>query len=226
MVRTMARQEATGPLPPRLNRLRLGTLTLGDPSLLDGDDDLDEVEFRDLRVEELTWTGRRRFGASLLTGLVAQEWSAPGASVVGSIVEGTEVVALSAPESGWWNVEVSQSRIGSAELYDSSWRSVSFSHCKLGYLNLRGAKLTDVAFTDCTIEDLDLMRATASRVSFTGSRIDRLELSNAHLTDVDLRGARLADVGNLEGLKGATITLDQLLDLAPAMAARLGIHLE
>lgn len=219
----MVRQEMTGPLPPRLTRVRLGTLAPGDPSLLDGDEDLDEVEFCDLRRDELAWTGRRRLGASRLSGLVAQKWTAPGASVVGSVVEGVEVVALSAPESGWWNVEVAQSRIGSAELYDSNWRSVSFTRCKLGYLNLRGAKLTDVAFTDCIIEDLDLMRATATRVAFTGSRIGRLELSGAHLADVDLRGARLTDVGNLEGLKGASITLEQLLDLAPAMAARLGI---
>jgi uncharacterized protein YjbI with pentapeptide repeats len=222
----MARQESTGPLPPRLHRPTLRTLAPGDPSVLDGDEDLDDMEFRDLRVDEITWTGRRRLGASRLSGLVAQEWSAPGASVVGSVIDGIEVVALSAPESGWWNVEVTQSRIGSAELYDSNWRSVSFTRCKLGYLNLRGAKLADVAFTDCIIEDLDLMRATATRVAFDGCRIDRLELVNAQLTDVDLRGARLADVGNLEGLKGASITLEQLLDLAPAMAARLGIRID
>lgn len=221
----MARTEV-GPAAPRPVQLRLGVLEPVSESDWSGDDDLDEAELRDLAVDELSWTGRRRLGSSRISGLVAAEWTAAGASVVGSVVERIEVVSLDAPESAWWNVEIEQSRIGSAQLHESNWRNVSFTRCKLGYLNLRGAQLTDVAFTDCVISDLDLGRATATRVAFSGTRIERIEVNGARLVDVDLRGARLEDVGNLEGLKGATITLDQLLDLAPAMAQRLGIRVE
>jgi hypothetical protein len=63
-------------------------------------------------------------------------------------------------------------------------------------------------------------------VSFAGTRIGRLELSGSKLEDVDLRGASLADIGTLEGLRGATITLDQLLEIAPALAEGLGIKVE
>jgi uncharacterized protein YjbI with pentapeptide repeats len=222
----MARTAPTGPAAPRPPKVTLGALAPADESAAVGEDDLDGVDLRDLNLDELVWTGRRRLGSSRVSGLVTREWTAAGASVVGSLLEQIEVVGLNAPESGWWNVELTGSRIGSAELYDSSWRNVSFTRCKLGYLNLRGAKLTDVRFTDCVISDLDLIRATATRVAFTGTRIDRLEASGAKLVDLDLRGALLADIGTLEGLKGATITLAQLLDLAPAMAARLGITVE
>ncbi len=219
--------ERDGPVAPRLRPPTLGTLVaVPDAVALDGDDDLDEVAIRDLTADELAWTGRRRFGASLLSGVTARSWAAPGASVVGSVVEKLEVVALGAPGSGWWNVEIGQSRIGSAELYDSNWRGVRFSRCKLGYLNLRGAQLSDVVFADCRITDLDLGHATASRLAFPGTRIDRLDCSGAKLADVDLRGARLSDIGNIEGLHGASISLEQLLDLAPALAERLGIRLD
>lgn len=219
--------ERDGPDAPRLHPPTLGTLVaVPDAVALEGDDDLDEVAIRDLTADELVWTGRRRFGASLLSGVTARSWAAPGASVVGSVVERLEVVALSAPESGWWNVEVQQSRIGSAELYDSNWRGVRFNRCKLGYLNLRGAHLTDVVFADCQITDLDLGHATASRLAFPGTRVDRLDCSGSRLADVDLRGARLADIGDIEGLRGASISLEQLLDLAPALAQRLGIRLD
>ena len=192
----------------------------------DGDEDLDEVDIVDLKCEQMTWTGRRRLGSSRMSDLATGPWQAKAASVVDSVLQRVDVVALSAVGSGWWNVEVEQSRFGSAELYDSVLRNVHFVRCKLGYLNLRGATLTDVAFTDCVIEDLDLMRATATSMAFSGTRISRLELAGSKLEDVDLRGARLAGIGTLEGLRGATITLDQLLDIAPAMAESLGIKVE
>jgi len=204
-----------------------GALEPADPAeAAEGADDLDEVELADLNLESMIWTGRRRLGASRVSDLVVGDWTARAASLVNSVVERADVVTLSAAESGWWNVEVLQSRIGSAELYDAVLRNVHFVRCKLGYLNLRGANLTDVAFTDCVISDLDLLRATATRVSFAGTRIGRLELSGSKLEDVDLRGASLADIGTLEGLRGATITLDQLLEIAPALAEGLGIQVE
>lgn len=221
------RDEPQGPAEPRLHPPKLGVLDEVDPStLIDGDEDLDDVAVHGLSADQLTWTGRRRLGTSLLSGVTARAWVAPGASVVGSVIEQLEVVALSAPESGWWNVEILHSRVGSAELYSSSWRSVGFSNCKLGYLNLRGTHLTDLVFADCQITDLDLGSATASRLAFPGTRIDRLDCSGARLSDVDLRGATLSDIGNIEGLRGASISLEQLLDLAPALAGRLGIRLD
>jgi len=184
------------------------------------------VELAGLSLDRMVWTGRRRLGSSRVSDLVVGDWQARAASLVESVVERADIVTLSAAESAWWNVEVQQSRIGSAELHGAVLRNIHFVRCKLGYLNLRGATLTDVAFTDCIISDLDLMRATATRVSFSGTRISRLELSGSKLEDVDLRGAALADIGTLEGLRGATITLDQLLEIAPALAEGLGIKVE
>jgi uncharacterized protein YjbI with pentapeptide repeats len=90
-------------------------------------------------------------------------------------------------------------------------------------VNLRGARLTDVSFGDCVIDELDLGGATLQRAAFPGTRIGRLLAPEARLTDVDLRGARVDDIEGVEGLRGATVSLDQLLDLAPTLAARLGI---
>lgn len=217
----------SGPREPKLRRVSPGASQAADlDEVADGDADLDDVELTAAKFEEMTWTGRRRLGSSRVVDLVVGTWQARAASVVDSVLERVEVVALTAPESSWWNVEVEQSRIGSAELYNSVVRNVHFVRCKLGFVNLRGANLTDVAFTDCIIEDLDLMRATATRVAFNGTRIARLELSGSKLEDVDLRGARLAGIGALDGLRGATITLEQLLDLAPALAESLGIKVE
>ena len=221
----MKTTEADEPLAPRLRPVTPGARQRADVAeVANGDDDLDDIEFADAKLPTLTWTGRRRLGSSTLTELVVGDWQARAASIVDSVLDRLDVVAMSAIESSWWNVEVVQSRVGSAELYDVELRNVHFVRCKLGFVNLRGARLSDVAFTDCVIDDLELMRATATRVSFEGTRIGKLELSGSKLADFDLRGARLADIGTLEGLRGATITLDQLLEVAPAIAVGLGIR--
>ena len=54
-------------------------------------------------------------------------------------------------------------------------------------------------------------------------RIGRLDVTRARITSADLRGAELRRVDGLPGLAGATISEEQLLELAPALAAQLGI---
>lgn len=222
------RSDRSATAAPRLTPLVFGELKpLATSAFLDPDgDDIERAECRDLRVDDLRWNTRRRVDTSLLSGLSGTSWRARGITLVDTRLDRLDLLSIAAPEAGWRNVEVRSSRIGSLELYEASFRRVAFVGCKLGFVNLRGADLTDVSFTDCVIEDLDLMRATASRVALTGCRIARLEVSHAELRDVDLRGAEVADISGIEGLRGVTIGYDQLFDLAPMLAGRLGILVE
>lgn len=141
-------------------------------------------------------------------------------------IEEVNAPVLEAPESGWWNTAVIGGRIGSAELYGATFRSVKFERAKLGYLNLRRAKIKDVEFRDVHIDELDAGGATLERVSFVDCTIDTLVLGGAKLKDVDLRGARLRMLSGISSLKGATVSCEQLMDLAPIMAGELGLRIE
>ncbi len=132
---------------------------------------------------------------------------------------------LSAPRSSWRGVELSASRVGSAELYESSWRCVTVEEAKISFLNARSARWQDVVFRNCVIEELDLGHASLSRVAFPGCQIGTLELPHARLLDVDLRETELAVINGLAGLAGAWITPDQLTRMAPLLAAHLKIRL-
>lgn len=212
---------------PRVDPVRLGELDAGSPAQFGEDDaDLDGLSFTGLSYEDLTWDGRRRLGSSSVTGLTAASWRAPGAMFSGSVLHGLDVLRFAAADSGWRQVEIRESRLGSAELHDATLRSVHFVGCRIGYLNLRDAHVTDLAFTDCVIDDLDLMRTQAARVALAGCRVGRLETTGARLSEVDLRGALLTDLSGLEGLRGTIISPDQLIALAPVLADRLGITVE
>ena len=211
--------ERTGPEPPQVDPVALPELT-------------EPLEVGDVRegerYENLDWSGDdREFWA--FTGCAFRRVNLDGTSLRGAhlrevTVTGLEVSELVAPCSTWQRVELTGSRIGSAELYDGSWRSVSVTGGKFGYLNARAAEWQDVRFVDCIVEELDLSSAQVTRLALDGCRIDTLTLSGAQLTDVDLRLADLGAVTDVAGLAGSWITERQLTELAPHLAAHLSIR--
>ncbi|MEO5779014.1 pentapeptide repeat-containing protein [Arthrobacter sp. PAMC25284] len=121
------------------------------------------------------------------------------------------------------DVEVSNPRWGSAELYESGWQSVRIDGGKLDYLNLRGSTLTDVQISDCIINELDLGSCTATRVALKNCTIGTLDVSGAKLKDVDVRTTEFRVVSGLGSLAGLVIDDNQLTLLAPLLAAHLGV---
>jgi uncharacterized protein YjbI with pentapeptide repeats len=126
-------------------------------------------------------------------------------------------------ESTWRDCVVQGARLGAVQLFGAELRRVRFEGCKIEFLNLRGATLVDVQLVDCQLVEPDLAEATLAQVSFEGSRVVSPELGRARMTDVDLSAADLVAPRGLAGLRGATISPLQLIDLGPALAAELGI---
>ena len=138
--------------------------------------------------------------------------------------------ALDAPDlvasgSTWRDVEIVGSRLGTFGLYEATVSGVRFDRCKIGFLGLLGATVHDVVVEHCVVEEVDLSDATATRVAFHDTSIGQLRLSGARLSHVDLRSARLGLVDPVAGLRGAVVTVEQILDLAPSLATELGIVL-
>ena len=130
---------------------------------------------------------------------------------------------LAASHSTWRDVEIVGSRLGTLGLDDSTVNRLRFDRCKVGFLGLQGARVQDMVIEGCVVEELDLSDAVASRVAFRDTTIGQLRLRGSRLSHVDLRGARLGLVEPVAGLRGAVVTVEQVLDLAPDLAAALGI---
>jgi len=89
---------------------------------------------------------------------------------------------------------------------------------------LAGARIEDVVFEECEIGSLDAGSARLRSVAFVDCAVAELNVVEATLTKVDLSGARLKTLVGVESLRGAVIGQDQLLDLAPLLAAQLGVE--
>jgi hypothetical protein len=55
--------------------------------------------------------------------------------------------------------------------------------------------------------------------------MDELNVTGATLSRVDLSGVRLRSLIGVESLRGAIVSRRQLLDLAPVLAAQLGLEI-
>jgi uncharacterized protein YjbI with pentapeptide repeats len=216
---------ARGPRPPAEVRLTL-------PALTDVEaDDLPGVRHHELRrLADLDLTGadlrRTTFAECALERLALDAADLRGVHLAECRLRQLDAVTCTEPRSSGRDVTLDGSRLGAVEAYESTWRSVLVTDSKLGYLNARGSSWTDVTFRGCTVDELDLANARLTRVRLDDCRVRSLRLADATLADVDLRTARLEELEGLAGLAGAWVSEQQLSELAPLLAAHLGIHVD
>jgi uncharacterized protein YjbI with pentapeptide repeats len=166
-----------------------------------------------------------RFSQCLLAEVtvVGGEWSKTTFADVR--LEDSRLLGPDLSASHWRDTELVRGIASGVQWHDADVRRVHFDQVKLDAVNFRGAALTDVVFTDCLLREADFGGAKLTRVRFPGCTFEEADFSRAKLADVDLRGARLHFKAGLDALRGATIDGGQLVDLAPAMAAHLGLRI-
>jgi len=210
---------------PDIDDIRIDSPEIGDAADLVRDADLDGLAFADVDTPSLDLDQATLMGCEL-TGVRAEEASLRGTLLRETVLTRPALTVLRAARGRWHSVRVTGGRFGALEAYDSEWRSVHFVSCKLNFVNLRGADLLDIRFSDCQIDDLDLVEATVRRASLEDTRVRRLTVQGAQLRDVDLRGAQYEEIQGVASLRGATISGDQLAELAPLLAQEVGILVE
>lgn len=217
--------QSTQPPSFDFDESRLTGLASGDSEQL-ASEHLDGTAYADIALDEWRVDVGTTIDGCRFSRLELGSWTLRGARIVESVFDGADVPVVSAARATLRDVEIRDSRFGSIEAYDGAWRGIRFTRCRLGFVNLRATDLLDVAFVDCTIDEIDLLDATARRVAFDGSRVGALNVGGATLTDVDLRGADLREIVGMAGLRGATISPEQLQLMAPALAEQAGLRVE
>ncbi|MGK5637415.1 pentapeptide repeat-containing protein [Streptomyces sp. URMC 126] len=137
------------------------------------------------------------------------------------------MVGTDLADTTWLDGELTAGVLAGAEAHGAELRRVVFRQCKLDSVNFRAATLREVAFVDCLLRDVDFGGAILTDVHFPGSTLDGARFEKARLTKVDLREATaLGIAAGLGDLGGATVSTPQLFDLAPALAAHIGLTVE
>lgn len=164
-----------------------------------------------------------KFTGCVLNDCRADDLVLTGARVLDCRIRGLSATTAPWRSSTWQEVVLEQTRIGALTASTASMTRVAFTGGRIDFANLRESSLTDVTFTDCDLRDLDAMGAHLTRVRFENCRLGSLELSAARLRDVDVSTSELEGIAGVESLRGLTISEFQLTQLAPALAAHVGL---
>ena len=213
------------PTTPSIDPLELPQLDDGDAADLVAQGMVDAKRFADLDVSGDDLSGLA-FSECELTGVTAHETQLRAARFVSTRIERMNAPVFTAARVTVRDAEIQRSRFGSAELYDSEWQGVVIGASKLGWVNLRAARMRDVRFVGCTIDELDLSGAQLSRVAFDDCAVETLRLDGARLTHVDLRGLDMHVIAGIEGMRGATLSHEQAVLMAPLFAEHLGVRVD
>ncbi|MEV6955757.1 pentapeptide repeat-containing protein [Streptomyces sp. NPDC051183] len=208
----------------RRPEVRLPVLEVWEGGVLEPDGDYDGLEFADLDL-----AGQEGIGARFMDCAV-RRCALDGAGLakarfMDAVLEGVRGVGTDLAGASLRDVELVEARLGGVQLHGAALERVLVRGGKIDYLNLREARLKDVVFEGCVLVEPDFGGAVLERVEFRGCVLRDADFSGARMSEVDLRGAaELGIARGVEALSGAVISPGQLFDLAPALAAQLGLR--
>lgn len=121
-------------------------------------------------------------------------------------------------------VELTNCRMGGFDAARMLGQDLVFGNCKLDGANFRMSELHRVIFNNCELSEVDFTDAQLRIVRFENCNLRGSKFKNARCADVDLAGSQVEGIAGVDGLNGASIEPQQVLALAPAALAHLGIR--
>ncbi|MEL4356868.1 MULTISPECIES: pentapeptide repeat-containing protein [unclassified Luteococcus] len=140
-------------------------------------------------------------------------------------LEGVDGANAAFVESGLKRIRWQRCRLVGLTLSGCTLADVAHLDCLLGMANFRFANLTRVEFVDCDLTGADFTNARLTEVGFTDCVLREATFSHASCDRVVLQGGDLSGLRGLDGLRGATVRVDNLADIAQEMATELGLQL-
>lgn len=171
-------------------------------------------------VSRLQIDGSKLEGASL-TGLVFDKFELTDCQCTK-----LEAAALRTHKANLLRVVIADSRLTGAEFAEAHLEDCTFKNIKFDEAGFRFASFKRVRFENCMLQRADFSNATFDQVTFTGCDLEESSFVSASCKDVDVTTEELGSIKGILGLKGATISEIQLMQLAPLLANELGFRIK
>jgi len=207
--------------PPRLAMLE-------DPP---GDDDGDPIECVDGWIEITEQT---------LDNRVISDPEAEVIEFTGALLRGCRVIVprtttIRASRTTFVNCDLSQvpfktvehCRFVGCKMTGSSFgfelRDCEFSECTLKVASLASCLVERVMFANCELSDVDAQTARLGDIDFPETRLSDVSMHRTTCERIDLRSAAALGFTNVSTLAGCRVSNHQLYELAPLLAAVVGL---
>ena len=121
-------------------------------------------------------------------------------------------------------VEVHGGRLTGAVLSGADLGELLIEDCRADLATLAAAQLHNVRLASCDLRSTDWQEAQLRAVCFEDCDLSGADLSRGRFVDVELRGCRLDGIRGAQGLRGVTMSWDDVLGAAAVFAAACGVH--
>lgn len=213
-----ARPPAPPRLPPELERATVAAADLEDgtrwTAVAVAHADLAGIEVRSLDLDEVRLSDCD-LGAARLTrfGLLDCE------------LVRCDLANVLGRDSSAVRAVLAESRMTGFAWPEGSLQDVVFRGCRLDLASLRFARLERVTFEDCILREADFQGARMSSVRFHDCDLTGASFHEARFERSELRRCRLEDLRGADGLRGLAMEWSDVVTLAGAFAAALGVRL-
>jgi uncharacterized protein YjbI with pentapeptide repeats len=121
--------------------------------------------------------------------------------------------------------ELRRCRLTGAELGEATLRDVALDECRVDLVGLRHATLERVVFRDCRMDECDFYGAALTDVLFERCELREATFSAVRLERVELRACDLTGIHGADGLRGARMPWNDVLENAALFAWLAGVEI-
>lgn len=168
----------------------------------------------DAELRESVWSSADLSGRRL-TGFRSRDTRFEGCDLSGALLDGASLL----------RVEFVGCRMMGVVFSGATLQDVHIRDCRADLANLRMARADYLLVEDSSLREAEFYQASLARSALLGCDLHGANVRDCELTEVDLHGSSLAELRGALSLRGARISADQLLALAPALAAEAGIEI-
>lgn len=109
------------------------------------------------------------------------------------------------------------------QLPDAHIKDVVFKQCRINLSNFRKVNFERCAFIECDLAEADFAGAQLTNVRFEECVLSQADFSNTFCKRVEFSETNLSSIKGIAGLKGAIISEQNLIQIAPLLANNFGI---
>lgn len=110
------------------------------------------------------------------------------------------------------------------QLPNAQVKDVVFTNCRMNLANFRQVKFERCLFVECDLNETDFAASTFTKTGFVECSLEKTEFSNCQNKQLFFDNCSLSSIRGISGLKNATVSQQNLIEIAPLVIADYGIN--
>lgn len=115
-------------------------------------------------------------------------------------------------------VVLKNSQLTGLRLPRGYFKNIQFLNCRMNVSNFRQSKFERCLFYNCVLNEADFGGSDFKNVRFEYCQLQQTEFSNCVSSRLEFESTSLAAIRGVAGLRGATISSENLIEVSPALA--------